>query len=80
MAYFIYRSVTTTKYTKGETFHVFMRETNVSLEWIKSAALSLPTSEVGVLLLNYIHKSFVNSFLSFDKLSISHSTLFVKSF
>ena len=32
MAYFIYRSVTTTKYTKGETFHVFMRETNVSLE------------------------------------------------
>ena len=33
MAYFIYRSVTTTKYTKGETFHVFMRETNVSLEW-----------------------------------------------
>lgn len=33
MACFIYRSVTTTKYTKGETFHVFMRETNVSLEW-----------------------------------------------
>ena len=32
MADFIYRSVTTTKHTKGETFHVFMRETNVSLE------------------------------------------------
>ena len=49
MAYFIYRSVTTTKYTKGETFHVFMRETNVSLECVTGDYPASPTSDAGIL-------------------------------
>ena len=80
MADFIYRSVTTTKYTKGETFHVFMRETNVSLEWAGVIETLSPEPEAGVLAIK-LRPHFKDLFVfQLYELSISHSISFVKSF
>lgn len=42
-------------HTKGETFHVYHWETNVSLEWAGVIETLSPEPEAGVLPLNYAH-------------------------
>lgn len=81
MAYFIYRTVTTTKYTKKEILSVYKRETFVFLEWtgVIETLSAEPEATVLAIKLRPHIKDLLISYLN-HILSIPHTHHLVKYF